>query len=120
MAFMDYWIHSQEVKKYFLLISTLICFLLAFAGDRPPVTAAVEQDHCSFSSLQYPHTELEVAHQNLTVHSNCRKHAFPLSVDRSEADLYNDEQNGKAGSDIAARFSHKQYLAHNYPSHNFW
>jgi hypothetical protein len=108
------------VKKYFLFILSVICFLLSFAGDHQPATAAAEQDRYSFSSLQYPHTELEIAHNNISVHSNCRQQAFPLFADRASLVLHKDNAKGKFDFDIASFLSHKRYLSHIYPSHNFW
>jgi hypothetical protein len=115
------------MRKYFLFISTLFCFLAAVAGTgncnaRKTFSSisSIEGNLYSPLSVSYPHTELEVNSHSASINSIGRQQSlqsftptaefpdcyFPFSI------LYIKEN--------ASNLSFKQYLFHIYPSHNFW
>jgi len=114
------------MKKYFLILPIIVYFLLVVAGTGNSGTQKLVLGHQDVNSLytiaeaNYPHTELEVNHQSVSVNSSSR-HQVPQNFVAATENVHHSFPielgwDNKRFPNISA----KQYLDHIYPTHNFW
>jgi len=114
------------VKKYFLSISILFCFLIAVSGTGKCSVSELgsaisfEWNGCSILEVNYPHTEFEVNHHNISVSNNCHQQKQQNSIVAAEFSDRYFHKSYKQHNESSCNLACKQYLTHIYPSHNFW
>lgn len=116
---------SLKVKKSLFFISILICCCEAFAGTtnsvwrKPDFLSQREKEQYTARAVNNPNSEFEINYHVVSVSSNCRQQSGPVFAGITEtASVFHEKL-----ANIPELFHQvfcKQYLAHIYPSHNFW
>jgi hypothetical protein len=116
---------SPKVKKSLFFISILLCCCEVFGGTtnsivrNPDFLSQREKEQYSTRAVNYPNSEFEINYHAVSVSSHCRQQSGPgfARIIETASVSY------KRPANIAELFHQvfcKKYLAHIYPSHNFW
>jgi hypothetical protein len=117
---------SPEVKKSLLFISVLLCFCEVFGGARnsavpkPAFVSQGEQGLYSALAANDSHHGFEINYRTVSASSNCRQQNGQSFIGTSEPVHYSSHKRFADTAEAFTQVSCKQYLAHIYPSHNFW
>jgi hypothetical protein len=115
---------SQELKKFLLVISVLLCLCKAFAGgaifQKQAAVSPFQNGLYSLAAVNYPHTEFDIHYQNVSTSNNCRQQNLHSFTATAESIQYYSQQLFANTTEPFKQVWCKQYLSHIYPTHNFW